>query len=96
MATVEDRVWVAETSGCRVMKKRPPFHGNHGAVMTKQGIVAVEQWDKVGRQGAVITLDFVYRRFHMRRRITREKPYSSRYLVTLARRFAEEVAYGKK
>lgn len=61
---------------------------------TKQGIVAVEQWAWVVKEGAVICLEIVHRGYHMSRRIQRKKPYSRRYLVTLAKRFAKEVVHG--
>jgi hypothetical protein len=96
MPHVDDFVWVAHPSGWRIQQKSSIDHPRayRGWVETKLGIVTVEQWVWVRRGGAVAAFDFVHKGFHMRRRMDLKKPYSRRYLVTLARRFAEEVVYG--
>ena len=98
MPHIDDRVCVANASGWRIQHKEGSDHPRayRGWVATKQGIVAVEQWVWIKRGGAVAMFEIVHRGFHMSRRMGLKKPYSRRYLVTLARRFAEEVMYGKK
>jgi hypothetical protein len=97
MATVKDRVWVADASGWRIQRPANVPPGRFiGWIATKLGIVAIEQWFWEKKPLATIRIEFVHKSFHMCRWIQRKQPYSRRYLVTLARRFAEEIVYGKK
>jgi hypothetical protein len=99
MRISHDAVWVAEVDGYHIREKRDMPGSYRGWITTKMGIVAIEQWvwaNREIRDRTSISIEFVHRGFYMRRWLTRKEPCSKRYLVTLARRFAEEIVYGKK
>lgn len=88
MEQTKDVEWVADASGWMIDGTR--YGKLDGPVITSDGIVIVSQ--SGGWTGASygVTLDYAVNGRHFRRVIKRREPYSRRYLVTLAKRFAEE------
>ena len=91
--TTKDVEWVAEPCGAWLLRRSPTssFAEVHGPVMTEHGVVYVDQfavWHPSIHWN--ICLDFCIGGRQFRRVIERRYDYSCRYLVTLARRFAND------
>ena len=91
--TTKDIEWVAEPSSCWLVKRFANSASAEilGPVMTENGVVHIEQWFMY-HPGPhwCLHLDFCVNGRQFRRVIERRWPYSKRYIVTLAKRFAEE------
>ena len=86
--TTEDIEWVADADGWMIDGHR--YASLDGPVITGSGIVLVSQSGNWVGAPYGITLDYAVNGRHFRRVIKRSEPYSRRFLVTLAKRFAEE------
>ena len=91
--TTKDIEWVAEAGSEWLLRRSATssFAEVHGPVMTPNGVVNVDQFFVMhAPMHWCICLDFCVSGKHFRRNIERRYDYSRRFLVTLAKRFAEE------
>lgn len=90
-----DLVWKSDSKWGHNIERRgdEPYFYLSGHVRTQYGFVIVFTTIGATKNGQYTTLDFVWEGFTYRRTIERE--VSERYLKTIARRYAKEIAESK-